>query len=298
MTRIPFNAAYEEGTRAINRAAATLAEAQRQLASGRRIQSPSDDPLGTSTAITEHAALDRVDAYTRATDAVGSRLVLADTVLSDIITQLTAAQSSALSARGTAATPAQRQAVAAELLSIRDAIMSDINTQLHGTYLFSGSNVLTAPYELVAGNISAYQGDASAVLTDVAAGREVGGTFDGGAILQGADNQHILDALTDLAAAVTAGDANAIGDGVDAITRAFDRATLAQTRIGNDLRAIDDVRAQLTTSRGTSIARLSAVEDADLAAVSARLAQSDTAYRAALASIANTLKLSLFDFLK
>jgi flagellar hook-associated protein 3 FlgL len=254
--------------------------------------------MGTSTAITEHAALDRVDAYTRATDAVGSRLVLADTVLSDIVTQLTAAQSAALSARGTTTTPAQRTAVAAELLSIRDAIMSDINTQLHGTYLFSGSNVLVAPYAVVAGSISAYQGDNSAVVADVAAGRDVAGTFDGGAILQGADGQHILDGLTDLADAITAGDANAITAGVAAVERAFDRATLAQTRIGNDLRALDTVRVQLTTAHGTSVARLSAVEDADLAAVSARLAQSETAYRAALASIANTLKLSLFDFMK
>ena len=48
--RIPFNTAYEEGTRALNRAGETLADAQRQLSSGRRINSPSDDPLGTSTA--------------------------------------------------------------------------------------------------------------------------------------------------------------------------------------------------------------------------------------------------------
>src|SRR5215510_514867 len=99
--RISFNTTYDEGTRAINKAAAELAEAQRQLSSGRRVGSPSEDPLGTSTAITEHATVNRVDAYTHAADALNSRLALADTMLSDIITQLTAAQSAALSARGT-----------------------------------------------------------------------------------------------------------------------------------------------------------------------------------------------------
>lgn len=291
--RIPFNTAYEEGTRALNRAATTLADAQRQLSSGRRINSPSDDPLGTSTAITEHSTLTRVDAYTRAADAVSARLVLADTALSDIVTQLTAAQSAALSARGSSTTLAQRQAVAGELLAIRDAIRSDINTQLQGTYLFSGSNVLVAPYAPA----GPYQGDASATRIEVTSGRDVAGTFDGGAILQGGDPQHVLDALTDLAAAITAADANGIADGVAAIARAFDRTTLAQSQVGNDLRAVDDVRVQLTAVRTTSVSRLSTIEDADLAAASAQLAQGETAYRAALAALGSSLKLSLLDFM-
>ena len=296
--RISFNAAFEEGTRAINRASAALAEAQRQLSSGRRIGSPSDDPLGTSTAITEHATVNRVDAYTHAADALSSRLVLADTMLSDIITQLTAAQSTALSARGSSTTPAQRQAAANELLAIRDSIMSDVNAQLQGQYIFSGSNVLVAPYARVGGGISPYQGDASAARVDVAAGRDVAATFDGGAILQGADPKHILDALTDLAAAVVAGDDAGIATGVDAVSHAFDRATLAQSRVGNDLRSLDDVRVQLSAARLASVARLSKTEDADLAAASTRLAQGETAYRAALTAVAQTLKLSLLDFMK
>ena len=72
-----------------------------------------------------------------------------------------------------------RLTVAGELLAIRDAIMGDINTQLQGTYLFGGSNVLTTPYAIVGGNISAYQGDSAAVRNDIAAGRDVAGTFDG-----------------------------------------------------------------------------------------------------------------------
>jgi flagellar hook-associated protein 3 FlgL len=298
MMRIPFNTAYEEGTRALNRAATTLTDAQRQLSSGRRINSPSDDPLGTSTAITEHSTLTRVDAYTRAADAVSARLVLADTALSDIVTQLTAAQSAALSARGSSTTLAQRQAVASELLAIRDSILSDINTQLQGTYLFSGSNVLVAPYAPAGPGLSPYQGDSSTTRIEVNSGRAVEGTFDGGAILQGGDPQHILDALTDLATAITAADANGIANGVAAIERAFDRATLAQSQVGNNLRAVDDVRVQLTAVRTTSVSRLATIEDADLAAVSAQLAQGETAYRAALAALGHSLNLSLLDFMK
>ena len=65
--RIVFNTAFEQDVSSINQAAEALAEAQRQVSSGRRIARPSDDPLGAATAIDEHAMLDRLDA-SNATD--------------------------------------------------------------------------------------------------------------------------------------------------------------------------------------------------------------------------------------
>ena len=46
------------------------------------------------------------------------------------------------------------------------------------------------------------------------------------------------------------------------------------------------------------IARLSSVEDVDLAEAMSKLSQSETAYRAALTSIATVGRLSLMDYLK
>lgn len=144
--RVVFNTAFEHGLKSINQAAEALTEAHRQVASGRRIARPSQDPLGMGTAIHEHANLDRLDASSNATESSAYRLTVADNTLSDIITQLTAAQSTALSARGSSQTQAQRDAASNQLLAIRDALMSDANTKFQGTYLFSGSQVTTAPF--------------------------------------------------------------------------------------------------------------------------------------------------------
>ena len=90
--RVVFNTAFEHGLKSINQAAEALTEAHRQVASGRRVARPSQDPLGTGTAIHEHANLDRLDASSNATESSAYRLTVADNTLSDIITQLTAAQ--------------------------------------------------------------------------------------------------------------------------------------------------------------------------------------------------------------
>lgn len=295
---IAFTSLFENGTRAIAQAATELAEAQRQLSSGRRIASPSADPVGTAGAISEHATLDRLDAHSGATNAAGYRLGLADTVLSDVIGQLTAAQTTALSARGSTQTQAHRNAAANELLAIRDTLLSDANTEFLGTYLFSGSNVTQAPFVRTGSTISAYLGDAAPTSIDIGEGRTASTTFDGGRIFQGGDSQHVLDALTDLASAVTAGNDTGIAAGVDALVRASDRANAAQQQVGSQLRLIEDQKLDLAAARTSAAGRLSALEDTDLVAASSRLVQAETAYRAALGAMATVGRTSLMDYLK
>ena len=296
--RIVYNSSFTNGALAIQQAAEALTEAQRQLSTGRRIGTPSDDPVGTNAAIIGHSALDRLDAYSGAADAAAYRLGLADSALSDIISQLTSAQTTALSARGSAQTQVQRDAASQELLAIRDALMSDINTQFQGVHIFSGAQVTTPPFVLSGSTVSAYQGDTTQTQVEIGNGRRAAITFDGGRVFQGSDPTDILAALTSLAAALSASDQTAIETGVVAISRAFDRATSAQVDIGIDLRAIDDARLRTASERTGVISRLASVEDADLATAATKLSQADTAYRAALASVATIGRVSLMDYLK
>jgi flagellar hook-associated protein 3 FlgL len=296
--QITFNTSFEDGIRAISRASEALAEAQRQVASGRKLNQPSDDPLGAAAAVAEHANLTRLDAYSGAADAASSRLGLADAVLSDVINQLTAAQGTALGARGSSVTQAQRDAAANQILSMRDALLSDVNTQIQGVYLFSGSKSNVAPYATAGSGFTGYRGDSAVQTIDIGTSRSVSITLDGGQIFQGSDATHVLDAMTSLAAAISAGNDAGISAGVDALKRAFDRATTAQAAVGNGLRALDDNQAELTAIRTQATSRIANIENADLAESASRMTEAQTAYRAALAAMANTGQMSLMDYLK
>jgi flagellar hook-associated protein 3 FlgL len=296
--RIVLSNSFDNMSRAISQAAASLADAQRQLSTGMRLGKLSDDPLSAAASVTEHAELDRLDAYKGAGDAASYRLGLADNVLTDMVNQLTSAQTTAMAARGSEITQDQRDAAANELLAIRDALMSDVNTQFQGAYLFSGSKVTSAPYTNSGGTISAYQGDTDTNAIDIGHGRSVASTFDGSAIMQGTDSTHVLDALTNLASAVSTGDQAGTDAGVQALNRAFDRANSAQARIGNDERSLDDTSSLISSARVGSVTRLSGIEDADLAQAASRLSQADTAYRAALSAMSTIGRVSLMDYLK
>ena len=294
--RIPYDV-VRDGLSAINQAAESLAAAQRQVSTGRRLNTISDDPLAAQQAVAEHATLGTIDAYSQSVDAASARLASADSTLSSFGDKLAAAVVAALGAKGSSATPASRAAAAESITSLRDALLSDINSQVNGNSTFSGTQVTSPAYALV-GGVWTYQGDSSTTQLAVAQGRVVSVTFDGQAIAQGSDTANVFTTLDDLVTAINAGDDTGIAAGVAGVERAFDRTLRAQGRLGADERGLDDVTTRLDTLRRAGEARRSTLEDANMADAVTHLANAETAYNAALASVSQVERVSLLDYLK
>src|SRR5262245_52846749 len=102
--RVTFDI-VRDGLSSIETAATSLSEAQIQVASGKRLRVPSDDPIGARLAVGEHTGIGTIDSYTRSSDSASSRLVAADGALTDIIDKLTSALATTAGARGTTADP-------------------------------------------------------------------------------------------------------------------------------------------------------------------------------------------------
>ncbi len=297
--RVTFNAGEASSLADLQRLSAELLHWQQVLSSGRRVNAPSDDPAAAARIAGENENLASIDQYVRSADSANARLTVVDTVLSDIITNLTSARTAAASAVSTVATPVQREAAAKQLEGIRDALFSDLNTVFGGTYLFAGAASTAAAYTRDAGGtISAYQGDHQEVRLAVDQSESVRITLDGEAIVKGADAQDLFTSLDALIGAVRAGNQAAIQSGMDALQRAFDRAQVAQGGVGTDLARLTDQGLRLTTMKQAATTRLSADQDANMAEAISRESLADAAYRAALGALANRSNLSLLDYLR
>jgi flagellar hook-associated protein 3 FlgL len=143
-----------------------------------------------------------------------------------------------------------------------------------------------------------YQGTNDVVQLEVQRDRIVSVTYDGQALLQGADPQNILDSLDALATAIETDDQAGITAGLEAVDSAMARATRQQGRLGADERGIADAVSQLSSLRLASETRRSKAEDANLAEAMTRLAEADTAYRAVLAAVSREERMSLLDYLR
>ena len=297
--RVSFNSTYRNAVADINNAAERLAERQREVSSNVRVAVPSDDPSAEQRIITEQNEIGTLDRYVQAADSVGSRLSVVDSLFSDIITKITTARASASAATGSSPTQAQREATALNLEGLRADIFSDVTTKFRGTYLFSGDDALTAPYtQNPGGTVNAYQGSAAGVSVDIDRGRSVQVAFDADSILRGSAATDLFTDLTTLIADVRAGNTPGIATGLDKLEAAFDRVVQAQSRLGSDLRTIDDTRARLQTLQQAGTARVAKDRDANLAEAATGLAQADTAYRAAIGATANATRTSLLDYLR
>jgi flagellar hook-associated protein 3 FlgL len=296
--RLTFAATMRDTYDGIATAAERMIKYQRQVSTGIRVAQPSDDPSATATVISEKAAKASYEQYTQSGDSAESRLAVADTLLSDIIDKLSAARTAILSVEGSETTDAQRENGAQELASLRDAILEDLTTSFRGTYVFGGAAGAVRPYSKDAnGVVQAYAGSTREVTVDVDRGRPVTIVFDGSAIAKGNDVEDVFAAFEDAIAAARVGDTAALQTASNAMMRAFDRTSQAQSSVGTNLRAIGDHTAQLEEAGRASKARVASLEEANMAEAISGLQQSETAYQAALGAAARTTRRSLFDYL-
>jgi flagellar hook-associated protein 3 FlgL len=297
--RLTFAGTIRDTYEGIQAAAERMIAYQRQVSTGVRVQKPSDDPAAASAAVVEKASSASYQQYTQAGDSAQSRLTVADTLLSDIIDKLSSARTTIIGVQGSETTDAQKEAGALQLASLRDAVLSDLNTSFQGTYMFGGASGTVRPYSQGnAGVVQAYAGSTQQVSVDVDRGRSVTVAFDGSAVAKGSDATDLFDAFERAIAAARAGDTDALTTASSDLQRAFDRATLVQSGVGTDLRAITDHQSQLADAGRASQARISKLEEADMAKAISGLSQSETAYQAALGAASRTTRNSLFDYLR
>jgi flagellar hook-associated protein 3 FlgL len=294
--RVTFND-QNAGVASLQIAAQELSRAQREVSTGRRVNTPSDDPSAARTIVHERSEMAKIDSYKHSADTAAARLSAADTSLSALIDLYSQAESAATAGRGSVATPAARESIAASIRGIRSSVLTSINAQFAGRPLFAGGADTGRAFDGAPGAWT-YQGGGAPVQLEVQTDRVVSVTFDGQEILQGADATNILDALDSLADAVAAGDDAGIRAGLASLSSATDRASRAQGRLGADERGVADAVSQLTSLRLASDTRRSQVEDADMAAAITKLSGADTAYRATLAAISREERLTLLDYLR
>ena len=125
-------------------AASRLAERTRQMSSGKLMHAASDNPSAMASSITRRTEMG-VRISIKQNDSVESRLTVADSALTDIIKQITAAQGRGVGGRSTVLTQTQRDALSQEIRGSRDAILRGINASFNGMYLFAGGRSTTVP---------------------------------------------------------------------------------------------------------------------------------------------------------
>ncbi|MFC4699945.1 flagellar hook-associated protein FlgL [Glaciecola siphonariae] len=137
--RVTTNLIFDQNLRAINTSQGELSDLQSQLASGKRLLRPSDDPVGASQVIRLTEDLEKTNQYERNIDMAKSNLELQETSLRSITDVINRARVLTVQSGNGIFSQPDREAVAAEIDQIRNQVIDLMNTQnASGDYIFSG----------------------------------------------------------------------------------------------------------------------------------------------------------------
>lgn len=155
-TGMIFNAAVS----AINRQASDLVRTQQQLATGRRILTPADDPVASAAALETSQYIDITEQHGKSQNNAHSALALAETQLQSATDLVTRLRTLLVSVDNPAMNDTDRLAIANQLRAGFSQMLDIANSRdASGLYLFSGYKGETRPFSGSVETTVAYAGD-------------------------------------------------------------------------------------------------------------------------------------------
>lgn len=145
---------------ALDTAQRRLVHSQAQVASGQRVNNPSDDPLAAARIAHLDASLSRLEQYQANGAIARNQLGLEETSLGAVIDNLQSVKELVVQANTATLSSSDRQVIANELRQYRNALVSLANnTDADGRYLFGGYSEVGAPFTVGSGGNVVYNGD-------------------------------------------------------------------------------------------------------------------------------------------
>ncbi len=161
--RISTNQIFDLNIRSILENQRGLSDTQQQLASGKRINKPSDDPIGAAQVVRLTEELDKLTQYQRNNDLLASSLEQQEAILRSINSSANRARVLVIQSGAGYTTDADRKAIGAEIEQIRNEILDLMNSQNEqGEYIFAGFQSESQAFEFnpaASGNKITFSGD-------------------------------------------------------------------------------------------------------------------------------------------
>jgi flagellar hook-associated protein 3 FlgL len=282
-----------------------LYDTQRKMSSGKEITRPSDDPFGTTRAITSRREVEEIQQLKLNVDDALAWQGVTEVALSKITDVAQRARELLVQGASDSNGPNERSAIAKEIDQLIETVKSEGNGAYAGRYIFSGTATNTRPYNVAGTDV--YNGDAGNIFRTIGPGVSIavnvrGAQFIGGDPLVAQPDGLLLTTLRDVATHLRGGtpaDANALrGADLQALDRNLDNVTSIRATVGATTNRLETAVLRLRELEEAATEGLSKVEGADMAKTLTDFSLQQAVYQSALKSGANIVQSSLLDFLR
>jgi len=300
--RISTNTIYQSGTNQLMNLQSDLNKLSIQTATGKRVNSPADDPVAAARILELNTAKDQNANYMSARKTAETLLQTYEASLTSVTDTVQSIQSTLVAAGNGTYTDTERAKLANELQGNLDTLRGLANTKdSQGNYLYAGYASTTVPfdtnYDFVANSSrTKLQVDVQSQLPVTFTGDQVFGT--------NGDNvfNTLQDMITLLKTPITdsttqAAFSSGLGDSITKMQGSLNKVLDARSEIGSSLNLLDTLN---TTGDSLDLqydASISTLQDLDYAQALSDISKKTTILQAAQKAFVATSNISLFSLI-
>jgi flagellar hook-associated protein 3 FlgL len=291
----------------LNRTETQLQQATTQISSGIAVQQPSDNPAAVSEILQIQSALASNKQIQSNMTSVTAEVNSADSALQSAIQEVTNAITLGTEGASSTQTADTRAALAQQVSGIQQELVGIAQTQVNGSYIFSGDQDTQAPYKLDSSQPEGVQqlvtGSSTRTIqsvdgTSFAVARTAQQIFDARNADGTAASGNVFAAVQNLVTALNNNDTTGI-------TTAVDSLQSASSYLNNQLEFYGEVENRVTeaTTLATKFQTqettdLNSVQSTDIATTATELSQLQVTQQAASSAESNILQMkNLFSYL-
>lgn len=209
---------------------------EQQLATGKRVIQPSDDPVAYSEAQLFNQQQSAVSNDLLLVQQTQGRLATADNALANVALSINSALVSATQGADGSADPAQMKTIGGQVQGILDQVIATADLQYAGSHVFAGNQVLTTPFN----PLGVYAGDAGTNSVTFSDGTKLQLSFDGKSIF-GDNVTGLIGTLTSLVTALNAGNKAAVSATLPQLQAALQTIGQSRSVVGINLNAASNL---------------------------------------------------------
>jgi flagellar hook-associated protein 3 FlgL len=273
-----------------------LAHEQERVATGRRLNRPSDDAFGTARLLEVQTRIDNNEQYLRNIAVANTDYAATEAALTSLHDVLARASELAVQAASDNLTATDRSNIGLEVAQLLNQAIDVGNTRHAGRYLFAGHQTSTVTFtEDVPGNptVITYNGDAGVIQREVAQGERVTVNITGTTVWPG-----VFSTLIQFRDDLMSNNFPGIQNASATIATQIEGELNLRSQLGAKARRVELAEFQLEDEAAMLNIVKSDMQDIDLSDAIVKLQIQETAYEAALGVTGRTLNLSLLNFLR
>jgi flagellar hook-associated protein 3 FlgL len=293
--RITQSMLMNNSLRNVSQSYGRLDKYQEQLATGKKIHRPSDDPVVAMKGMHYRSSLTEIEQYERNLSEVYTWMENSEAALEHATKILQRVRELVVQAKNGTLTPEDKQAIAREIEQLKKDLVQAANTRVAGKYIFNGTNIAQAPVtEQSPPNAPLVQSNNDDFTVEVSKGVKLKANINP----QNVFSQQLFDTLQQIENTlngVAAEDMNSLLANLD---DQINMALAERAELGARYNRLELIEQRLAEQQVIAKRMISDNEDADIEKVITDLKAQESVHRAALAVGARVIQPTLLDFLR